>query len=98
MGLEWYHLPIMNRDTPSPEFEMKWAVSGQRLRVRLRNGERIVLHCKNGLGRAGMIAARLLVELGESPDTAIRRVRVARPGAIETSLQEQHIFQSGHRA
>lgn len=98
MGLEWHHLPIMNRDAPSPTFEAKWAVSGQRLRERLRNGERIVLHCKNGLGRAGMIAARLLVELGESPDTAICRVRAARPGAIETSLQEQHIFQSGHRA
>lgn len=91
-GLEWHHLPIMNRDVPSSAFEAKWIVSGERIRVRLRNGERIVLHCKNGLGRAGMIAARLLVEFGEPPDTAIRRVRMARPGAIETELQEQHIF------
>ena len=93
MGLEWHHLPIMNRDAPYPEFEEKWVVSGQRLREQLRKGQRIVLHCKNGLGRTGMIAARLLVELGESPDSAIKRVRAARPGAIETSIQEQHIYQ-----
>jgi len=93
IGLEWHHLPIMNRDAPYLEFEEKWIVSGQRLRVQLRKGERVVLHCKNGLGRTGMIAARLLVELGESPDSAIKRVRAARPGAIETSIQEQHIYQ-----
>jgi len=92
IGLEWHQLPIMNRDAPYEEFEKNWIISGRRLRQRLRQGERIVLHCVYGLGRTGMIAARLLVELGESPDSAIRRVRAARPGAIETQIQEQHIF------
>jgi len=92
IGLEWHHLPIMNRDAPYEVFEKKWITSGPILRQRLRRGERIVLHCVFGLGRSGMIAARLLVELGEAPDTAIRRVRVARPGAIETEIQEQHVF------
>jgi hypothetical protein len=44
-------------------------------------------HCKGGLGRAGMMAARLLVELGVAPEQAIRDVRCARPGAIETPAQ-----------
>lgn len=92
IGLEWHQLPIMNRDAPYEEFEENWMVSGRRLRERLRQGERIVVHCVYGLGRTGMIAARLLVELGESPDSAIRRVRAARPGAIETELQEQHVL------
>lgn len=47
----------------------------------------MLVHCKGGLGRAGMIAARLLVELGMPPDTAIRQVRLARRGAIETPAQ-----------
>ena len=38
-----------------------------------------------------MVAARLLVELGEGPTEAVRRVRNARPGAIETSAQEAHV-------
>jgi ADP-ribosyl-[dinitrogen reductase] hydrolase len=92
MGLEWYQLPIMNRDAPYEEFEENWIINGRMLRQRLRQGERIVLHCVFGLGRSGMIAARLLVELGEQPEAAIRKVRVARPGAIETEIQEQHVF------
>jgi len=92
IGLEWHHLPIMNRDAPYEEFEVDWITSGRILRQRLRQNERIVLHCVYGLGRTGMIAARLLVELGEPPDTAIRRVRAARPGAIETEIQEQHVL------
>lgn len=92
IGLEWHQLPIMNRDAPYEAFEENWIISGRMLRQRLRQGERIVLHCVYGLGRSGMIAARLLVELGEAPDTAIRRVRAARPGAIETEIQEQHVI------
>ena len=47
----------------------------------------MVVHCKGGLGRAGMMAARLLVELGANPDAAIKEVRRARKGAIETPAQ-----------
>ena len=50
-------------------------------------GADIVVHCKGGLGRAGMIAARLLAELGVAPEQAIRDVRRARKGAIETPSQ-----------
>lgn len=92
-GIEWHHVPIMNRDVPYAAFEERWITSGRVLRQRLRRGERIVLHCKNGLGRTGMIAARLLVELGEYPEAAIRRVRSARPGAIETLQQKRHVYQ-----
>ena len=53
----------------------------------------MLIHCRGGLGRAGTIAARLLVELGMRPDEAVRRVRDARgPGAIETPAQEAHVL------
>ena len=47
----------------------------------------MLVHCAAGLGRTGMLAAMLLTELGVSPTDAIRRVRAARPGAIETEAQ-----------
>ena len=60
---------------------------------RLRSGFDVVIHCRGGLGRAGTIAARLLVELGMRPDEAVHRVRDARgPGAIETPAQEAHLM------
>ncbi len=41
-----------------------------------------------GLGRAGTIAARLLIELDMEPPKAIVLGGGARPGDIETSAQE----------
>jgi ADP-ribosyl-[dinitrogen reductase] hydrolase len=44
-----------------------------------------------GLGRAGMAAARLLIELGMNSDAAITAVRQVRPGAIETPGQVRYV-------
>jgi ADP-ribosyl-[dinitrogen reductase] hydrolase len=89
--MNWLHLPIADVSVPCERFEQQWQEAGAGLRARLRSGFDIVVHCKGGLGRAGTIAARLLVELGHDPDDAIRLVRTARPGAIETAAQERHV-------
>jgi ADP-ribosyl-[dinitrogen reductase] hydrolase len=57
----------------------------------LCGGHDVLVHCRGGLGRAGTIAARLLVELGMEPAEAIARVRAVRPGAIETPEQERFV-------
>jgi len=87
-GLDWHHLPIRDVSVPSPAFEAVWPTQSEALRGKLAAGENIVVHCRGGLGRAGMIAARLLVESGIDPKAAIARVRAVRPGAIETSAQD----------
>jgi len=87
-GMEWLHLPIRDVSVPGPEFEAKWPAASERLRACLDAGENIVVHCRGGLGRAGMISARLLVETGIDPEVAMARVRTARRGAIETLEQE----------
>ena len=86
-GIEWRHLPIADFSTPSQYFEQQWIEEGAQIRHLLRAGVDILVHCKGGLGRAGMISARLLVELGMDPKQAIRAVRRVRPGTIETLSQ-----------
>ena len=81
------HLPIADFSVPTETFEQQWQAQGPEIRALLRGGADVLVHCKGGLGRAGMIAARLLVELGMPPDDAIAAVRRARPGAIETPAQ-----------
>lgn len=92
--MEWWHLPIPDGQPPGPEFEKAWVHAGAAIRDRLRLGFDVLVHCKGGLGRAGTVAARLLVEFGERPDVAIRRVREARSkNALETREQERHVQQ-----
>jgi ADP-ribosyl-[dinitrogen reductase] hydrolase len=92
-GLEWHHLPIPDMDVPDWHFGRRWIYSGLRLRRLLRQGGRVVLHCRAGLGRAGTIAAHLLVELGVPSAEAISLVRKCRKGAIQTAAQEAHVTQ-----
>jgi ADP-ribosyl-[dinitrogen reductase] hydrolase len=87
----WFHLPIVDVSIPSEQFEAKWETAGEELRSILRGGSDVLVHCRGALGRAGTIAARLLIELGIEPETAIARVRAVRPGAIETSEQERFV-------
>ena len=61
-GLHWHHLPIKDVGIPDEKFERLWIYSGHVLRRKQRSGEKIVLHCRGGLGRTGTIAAHLLIE------------------------------------
>jgi ADP-ribosyl-[dinitrogen reductase] hydrolase len=90
--MEWHHLPIVDVSVPDATFEACWPQTSARLRQLIETGNRVLVHCKGGLGRAGMVAARLLVEMGAHPEEAIRRVRDARsPHAIETCAQEDWV-------
>src|SRR5262249_26256156 len=91
----WFHLPIVDVSIPDQRFEHQWDVTGEELRSILRRGLDVLVHCRGGLGRAGTIAARLLVELGVEPTKTIESVRAARPGAIETRDQERFVLGLG---
>lgn len=58
----------------------------------LARGDKVLIHCRGGLGRTGVVAARLLIEAGTEPDLAAKLVRAARPGAIETWEQYQYVL------
>jgi ADP-ribosyl-[dinitrogen reductase] hydrolase len=91
LGIRWFHLPIVDVGIPNRRFEEEWETAGKELCRILAAGGRIVLHCRGGLGRTGMIAARLLVEFGMDPRAAIAKARQARPGAIQTREQDEYV-------
>ena len=92
-GMTWIHAPIVDLGVPSEAFELRWTVVGHLLRTCLRRGGRVLVHCRGGRGRAGLMAARLMVELGQPANDAIIQVRRVRPGAIETRDQEAFVRQ-----
>lgn len=85
--------PIPDYGTPAPGADAPAMLD--RAAATLHAGGAVLLHCQGGRGRSGMIAARLLVMAGATPEEAIRLVRTARPGAIETAEQEAWIATGG---
>lgn len=74
--------------------------------ARLEDGEHLVVHCGAGIGRAGTIAACILLRLGSSPEQALASVAASRPMAgpevgAQRDLVEQFAAASspsgGHR-
>lgn len=57
----------------------------------LTQGNTVVIHCKAGLGRSGLVVACCLVALGYGSQAAIAQVRQVRPGAVENHTQETFI-------
>ncbi len=90
--MEWHHWPIPDFHAPDIGFDAAWSARSATLRALLERGGRVLVHCKGGLGRAGTIAARLLVDDGMTPSAAMGAVRAVRPGAIEVLAQERWLM------
>ncbi len=86
-GITWTHLPIEDFGAPSPDTEAAWPRISQSAAQILARGGRVLVHCRGGCGRSGMIALRLMVEQGIASDAALRRLRAVRPCAVETDGQ-----------
>ncbi len=91
-GMFWLHLPVKDVAIPDDRFTAVWADAVLMLFEVLRAGKNLLIHCRGGLGRSGLIAALLLRESGETALAATGRVREVRPGAIETSDQERYVM------
>ena len=91
LGMKWLHLPITDVSTPTADWEAAWEKEQAIVADELDRNGRVLVHCKGGLGRAGLVAARILVERGMAPKLAVAAVRRVRPGAIETPAQESYV-------
>ena len=89
-NITFMHLPMANNVLTDESFEEKWRLARARLLHSLQEGERILIHCKEGMGRSGIVAARLLIEAGIDADFAIKAVRKARPGGLMLYSQEKY--------
>jgi protein-tyrosine phosphatase len=88
--LDFWVFPIPDREVPASEgalFEMV-----ERLDSALSSGKNVVIHCRQGVGRTGLVAACLLVSKGVAPDAAVQGLSAARGVTVpETVGQRQWI-------
>ncbi|MBR3371835.1 MAG: dual specificity protein phosphatase family protein [Rhodobacteraceae bacterium] len=84
IGPSVIRLPI--RDFGVPESPSEFRHAAQDIAASLQQGARIVMHCRGGIGRTGLMACAVLTELGLPIDEAI--VLVAAAGSkCETTEQ-----------
>lgn len=86
-GIECCHFPIPDYGVPGEIQEGLWPNLAKQAHAYLSQGRRVLVHCKGGCGRSGMIVLRLMIENGEHSEDALVRLRTARPCAIETNAQ-----------
>lgn len=89
-GLEFVSFPIPDRDVPASEAQVSQLLEG--LDQKLLSGKNVLVHCRQGIGRSGLVAACLLMKRGISPGAAVEMVSQARGVPVpETREQREWI-------
>lgn len=87
-GMRSQQFPIQDFGTPTSMDGLLELVES--ILEDVAHGQTVVIHCKAGLGRTGLVTAACLVALGYAPEDAFAAVRQSRPGSIETPEQEAY--------
>jgi protein-tyrosine phosphatase len=91
-GLTFLSLPIPDRQVPRSVASLNSTM--QQIDRALSSGDNVLLHCRQGIGRTGLVAACLLINRGWNPETAVELLSATRGIPIpETQEQRRWIDQ-----
>lgn len=94
MRSRWFPIP----DFGTPESLAALVSLVEKIWVDVNQGQTVVVHCKGGLGRSGLVIACCLTNLGYSAAEAFTIVRQTRSGSVETQAQEEFVQQFALRS
>ncbi len=86
-GIEFLSLPIVDRSIPA--LDSNTVDLFERIEARLAQGRKVDIHCRQGVGRSGLVAASLLVARGTPPAVAVEQVGKARRAAVPETLEQR---------
>jgi protein-tyrosine phosphatase len=87
LGMEFASFPIPDRQIPKSE--ARWSDMLERVTRTLTEGKNVVVHCRQGIGRSGLVAACLLVRKGVSPGAAVEMVSAARGVSVPETTEQR---------
>lgn len=91
MGIDFISFSIADRGVPSSEKAALELV--RRLERSLTLGEKVAIHCRQGVGRAALLAACVLAASGVDSALAFERIALARGCAVpDTSAQRTWVI------
>jgi protein-tyrosine phosphatase len=86
-GMRFASLPIPDRQVPNSESEVSAALD--RLDADLSAGKNAVIHCRQGIGRTGLVAACLLITKGRTPEFAVKALSAARGNPVPETREQR---------
>jgi protein-tyrosine phosphatase len=90
-GIAFLSYPIPDTEIPEDEGKFRRFVRG--IAGRLKDGERVGVHCRGSIGRSTVTAACALIELGWQPGMALNAIEEARGVPVpDTYEQEEWIY------
>jgi protein-tyrosine phosphatase len=87
-GLQFSSFPIPDRQIPRSETRLADTI--EKLERTLESGKNVLVHCRQGVGRSGLVAACLLIKKGMSPGAAVEAVSAARGIAVPETSEQRH--------
>ncbi|MCP5170344.1 MAG: dual specificity protein phosphatase family protein [Hahellaceae bacterium] len=85
LGMEFYRFSIQDHSVPSPEVAQRAVDSVCRC---LEAGKCVVIHCRAGIGRTGVITSCVLMRYGMQSDDAMALVSSARGICIPDTVAQ----------
>lgn len=92
LSLSFRSYPIADRDVP--ESKSGFLAFIRDLDQMLDRGQKILVHCRQGIGRSGLVAASLLMKHRIKPETAIAVVTQARGLPVPETAEQRRWLES----
>lgn len=89
-GIEGHHFPIQDMGVPTMRAALRIA---SRVHEWVDGGGKVVVHCRGGMGRTGLVLAMTLVHMGRSAEEAIREIRAVNRHYIQTAGQARFVHE-----
>jgi protein-tyrosine phosphatase len=86
-GLEFLSFPIEDRQVPTSRNTVETLIES--LARKLQEGKNVAIHCRQGVGRAGLVAASVLSLGGDSVDQVLQALTKARHCAVPETPEQR---------
>lgn len=94
MNIEFINFPI--KDVSVPQNESAFIELVNKLSLQVKDENRIVMHCRMGIGRASMLAAAIMIKLGMKEEIVFDKISEYRKLKVpDTEEQKKWILQLG---
>jgi protein-tyrosine phosphatase len=87
-GMSFASLPIPDRQVPVSPTEL--AATLDKINATLASGKNVLIHCRQGIGRTGLVAACMLVTKGWDSLRAIEHLSAVRGVPVPETLEQRN--------